>query len=264
MDDAPRGALLMPTIKVPKRVMAVAATLVAISIVVVSLLGSGLLDDGQGVEELVARFSVNRTLLRLGETVTCASDGCRGDIEGYHWDFGDGNVSSWRTGSHLYEFGGCYNITLTVFDGRGRSANCTVLVGVQPTDYTHVREFGKIQWWFGDGRMGTSIEGPIGPNMGRPTVQIHLEIDNAMGDMTLEVWLAVGRHRSETYTHSISTAREDIDLVVDILPENLYESSEHHPSFIEVQLMIEKGQVDGGLITLDVVFPFEDQGPPIE
>jgi len=38
-----------------------------------------------------------------------------------HWDFGDGSFSTGLTASHVYQWPGSYNVTLTIYDGNGNA-----------------------------------------------------------------------------------------------------------------------------------------------
>lgn len=241
--------------------MAVVVAIVAASILVAAITVPALLGDERGDEALAARFSVSSPKMRLGETVVCLANESEGDIDRYRWDYGDGNSSSGTTGHHTYEFAGWYNITLTVFDG-DRSANTTVTVGVQLCDFTYSEDFGEIQHWFSNGRMGTSTLGTIGPSIGRPTVQARFELDNAVGEMDLEIDQRVGNGYRTVCSHKVNAMWEDVDHTIDLEPELIYKTSEHSVSTISAELWITNGQVKGGTITLDVVFPFEELAPP--
>ncbi len=51
-----------------------------------------------------------------------ASFDCEGDIESYHWDFGDGQEDVGEIVSHSYEERGAYTVTLTVEDESGKQS----------------------------------------------------------------------------------------------------------------------------------------------
>ena len=246
----------MPKFELSRRAVTVALALVLVFFFVGAILGQGLLEEEEVADDLVAQFSVSKSMLRLGETLMCFANESEGDIDRYHWDYGDGNASSRSTGSHLYEDAGWYNVTLTISDG-DRSANTTITVGVQLTDFTYLDEFGEIRHWLSHGRRDTQAIGYIGPSIGRPTVRARFELDNVMGEMSLEIGQRVGNSYRTVCSHEVIALWEDVDHVIEIEPEFIYKTSEDLVSIISAELWITNGQVKGGTITLEVVFPFE-------
>jgi PKD repeat protein len=95
------------------------------------------------------------------------------DVNGYSWDFGDGNSSTLANPTHSYYYPGTYVVTLSVLVGDGcvGSISTTITVGhqnpirVSDNDIcTGVRtnislanplEFSSATWFFGDGTSGT-------------------------------------------------------------------------------------------------------------
>lgn len=62
-----------------------------------------------------------------------------GAVVGWLWDFGDGNMSSYRDPTYRYVKKGTYNVTLTVTDDEGATNTFTktVTVTTSPLDYTY-------------------------------------------------------------------------------------------------------------------------------
>jgi len=251
----------MPSFSGPRRFWAIVITVVAALVVTGAVLAPRLLRD-EREEPLVARISVDRSLVRLGELVLCSADESSGDIEGYHWNLGEGNTSAKDNVKICYTRCGWYNVTLTVRDGRGGSSTATARVGVQQHDDTYVNEFGEIKHWFDDGRLGTSIMGTIGPSIGRPTVRAHFQVENAVGDISLEIGQRVGDSYRTLSSQNMTLVREDIDREFEVAPEFIAKGSENAPSLISAELWISNGQVSEGTITLEIVFPFEGLVPP--
>jgi len=54
----------------------------------------------------------------------------RGEILAYTWEFGDGETAAGETVSHAFESAGEYEVSLTVVDSNGRTAEATVEVTV--------------------------------------------------------------------------------------------------------------------------------------
>ncbi len=99
-------------------------------------------------------------------------------ITGYAWDFGDGNTSTAQNPNHTYAGPGTYNVTLTITNATGCTANVTQAVTVDPlptanftsviacpganstfTDQSAVGGGGVINQWawdFGDGNTSTA------------------------------------------------------------------------------------------------------------
>lgn len=73
-------------------------------------------------ESPLVSFTAQFTTIILGETVgfdsTLSADS-DGYINGYHWDFGDGNSSVEANPVYQYSAAGNYQVTLTVTDDRG-------------------------------------------------------------------------------------------------------------------------------------------------
>lgn len=55
-----------------------------------------------------------------------------GTIESYHWDFGDGETGSGITSGHTYTVAGMYNVTLTVTDDAGSTADVSRTIDARP------------------------------------------------------------------------------------------------------------------------------------
>ncbi len=68
-----------------------------------------------------------------------ASTDVDGTIETYAWDFGDGATSSELMPSHTYETAGTYEVTLTVSDDAGATAEATRSVEVTKAEPVHVQ-----------------------------------------------------------------------------------------------------------------------------
>lgn len=70
-------------------------------------------------------------------------------IAGYLWEFGDGSTSEEENPVHVYERGGTYRVTLTVWDAYNLSASASKIIDVfalvnesREEDYTFTRDFG--------------------------------------------------------------------------------------------------------------------------
>ncbi|MFN8142839.1 MAG: PKD domain-containing protein [Bacteroidia bacterium] len=106
-----------------------------------------------------------------------------GSIDGWLWNFGDGNVSTDQHPTHYYQDGGQYNVTLTVVSDQGCQASYTqanairvygrpladftidqvVVDNLNPTvQFTNLSQgFTSYQWQFGDGSFTSSTLNPI-------------------------------------------------------------------------------------------------------
>lgn len=120
----------------------------------------------QGCSPVTANFVNNSTILG-------------GNIAGYVWDFGDGEVSTSNTPVHVYETTGLYSVTLTAVSDQGCYSTLTVpgLVRVHPSpiaDFTadpiivdnlspvvHFQNqssaYTSFMWSFGDGATSTDL-----------------------------------------------------------------------------------------------------------
>ena len=52
-----------------------------------------------------------------------------------HWDFGDGSFSTGLTASHVYQWPGNYNVTLTIYDGNGDAYDSSYNPTIQVYDF---------------------------------------------------------------------------------------------------------------------------------
>lgn len=52
-----------------------------------------------------------------------------------HWDFGDGSFSTGITASHVYNWPGSYNVTLTIYDGNGNAYDSSFNPTIQVYDF---------------------------------------------------------------------------------------------------------------------------------
>lgn len=120
-----------------------------------------------------AAFTHTESFLDVSVDGTGSSDP-DGTISDYSWNFGDGTTGTGATASHRYAAAGTYQVTLTVTDNRGGTAQITTPVTVVANQapvaaFTHSESFlvlsvngsgssdadGTIrayQWTFGDGQ----------------------------------------------------------------------------------------------------------------
>ena len=135
---------------------------------------------------------VDKKVVRIGENFYFASEGSRGDIKTYLWEFDDGNTSADPGPVHSYEEPGFYNVTLTVIDVRGHSGNATLQVGVQPEDVHITDDRGRKQEVHPRRMSGAGVSPTIGPNIGWPTVDGKVHVTRPIGTFQLEVELLWG------------------------------------------------------------------------
>ena len=71
-----------------------------------------------GKYDVVAAFTADKTTFIPGYPVHFSNlSNPAGNISGYGWDFGDGNISNEQNPDHSYESAGFYNVSLAVSDG---------------------------------------------------------------------------------------------------------------------------------------------------
>ncbi|TQV72766.1 S8 family serine peptidase [Aliikangiella marina] len=110
-----------------------------------------------------------------------------GVVVSYEWDFGDGNMSSGETTSHVYGDEGSYTVTLTVTDDQGDSDSESKVVNVSLDGGGtggSFEENGLSAWWWGWNR--STIEIPSGmssltisTNGGFGSADLYLRHDSA-------------------------------------------------------------------------------------
>lgn len=124
-----------------------------------------------------ARFSYGSACLNSPVDFIDSSSICYGALNGWLWDFGDGNTSTASAPSHIYTSTGNFQVSLTVYSSNGDSASTlqNIFVHALPTawftrpdsacagsdvlftDSTSSND-GVVQQWnwnFGDGNSGT-------------------------------------------------------------------------------------------------------------
>lgn len=109
-----------------------------------------------------AAFTHTENFLDLSVDGTTSSDP-DGTIAGYSWDFGDGTTGTGVTASHRYATAGTYQVTLTVTDNRGGTAqsamSVTVVANQAPVaSFTHSESFLDLSV---DGRASADADGTI-------------------------------------------------------------------------------------------------------
>ena len=91
--------------------------------------GSRIVAIVRGFEAPVAKFSVNRTEIQIGEQVVLTNQST-GLITSYEWTFGDGSTSTEENPSHTYTTNGTFVITLRVTGPGGSSEATQVSINV--------------------------------------------------------------------------------------------------------------------------------------
>ncbi|GCE76119.1 PKD domain-containing protein [Cellulomonas biazotea] len=87
-----------------------------------------------------AAFTTDATDLTLAADATSSTDP-DGVLTGYAWTFGDGTTGEGKTATHTYAAGGDYEVTLTVTDDRGGSAQHVTTVTVVAPNQAPVAAF---------------------------------------------------------------------------------------------------------------------------
>jgi PKD repeat protein len=85
------------------------------------LTAEGTIQGKISITPLVALFNMNVTALQPGEAIkfNASQTESQNSIEGYNWEFGDGETASGREPTHEYTDGGVYIVRLTVEDSQG-------------------------------------------------------------------------------------------------------------------------------------------------
>lgn len=235
----------------------IAITISMILIVVIALIGTSTVLNNSSSSEVNAMILVDNEMLRVGETFTYDGGNSMGDIKSYSWDFGDGNTSSNKTGTHSYDLAGWYDINLTVFGHDKQKSNATIVVGVQQIDNRVERNFDRNVWLF-SGRFGTGATLEVGPNIGNPSLLLEFHLEGAVGNIGYTLWLDQdGRHSQlceESFTATggafdFSKRFEAWDLPLEIQSTN---------TNIDVHIWIDEGKWSSGSLIYESTFPFEN------
>ncbi len=81
----------------------------------------------------VAIAEVDKTVIKTNTIITFSaaqSFDLDGQLESYNWEFGDGNLSNYKTPQHKYSDDGNYTVILTVIDNDGGEGQATMYVAV--------------------------------------------------------------------------------------------------------------------------------------
>lgn len=107
--------------------MKTTTTLAALSMLLVSLAGTGAADT------LAANAGADKTV-DVGATVSFDGTASTGSVSAYNWDFGDGSTGTGPTASHAYSTAGTFTVTLLVVSDAGSTSTDTATVVVRTTD----------------------------------------------------------------------------------------------------------------------------------
>ncbi len=209
---------------------------------------------------LTAHVSADRAVVRLEEPLNFSSEGTLGDIKTYLWDFGDGNTSTTSDASHTYGWPGLYNVTLTVFDSDDQTDSATLRVGVQLPDIHDVHEKDREVELRPRIMTGTGASGAIGPNIGDPAVEVRIQVVRPVGTFELKVeirYLVEGQSDVTIETRSISATGTDINLSLNISPEDIPDDVCIYEALIIGEVVIDQGTYSSMRVTIDGIFPTE-------
>ncbi|WP_247728327.1 PKD domain-containing protein [Halovivax limisalsi] len=116
-------------------------------------------DGGGGNRPPTASVDASPTNPSVGETVSVdasASSDPDGSIDGYEWEFGDGETATGETATHAYESTGEYTVEVTVTDDDGATDSASELITVGDeggecgAETETTTESGFLAWWNGD------------------------------------------------------------------------------------------------------------------
>ena len=256
--------LSLTWVKSRKRIV---ASLIVVIVIIISTIGAETYNlHARDNVPPFAVAEVDKRVVRIGENFHFDSEGSKGDIKTYLWEFDDGNTSADPGPIHAYEEPGFYNVTLTVVDVRGHADNATLQVGAQiedvhMTDDTGRRHDIRPQWMSGSGATPT-----IGPNIGWPTVDGSVHVTRPIGTFHLEVELRWGEgddvHFETLLTQDTTSVGQDIDLPFVIPPDKFPEGSCPCPALLEVIFWVDQGEWYSIHIAVNAAFPMELTASP--
>jgi hypothetical protein len=208
-----------------------------------------------------AHATVDHDVARVGETLHFSSEGTDGNIKIYFWEFGDGNSSTEPETSHSYERPGFYNVTLTVFDKDDHTDDAVLRVGIQLPDLHETREDGRYIDIRPRYNVGYSVNGMIGPNIGKPTIDVQIHISRPVGTFRLAV---LGAYLTDDdvivftiQSQNVTATGADIDLSITVEPVDLPDETCSADSIIEAGVNIDQGMFNSIQITIVGIFPTE-------
>ncbi|HRF93651.1 MAG TPA: PKD domain-containing protein, partial [Aggregatilineales bacterium] len=148
-----------------------------------------LITVAEGVQPPVAAFTVVKTTVNVGETVTPTNQST-GQIDTYEWTWGDNTSSSTANPSHTYSAPGTYVINLKVTGPGGSSEAAAVTVEVVYASIT------------------CPISGSTNATYGNNTFSVSLNSSQLAGRTATVRWLVGGTEvaTGNSYVRSITTA----------------------------------------------------------
>ena len=227
-----------------------------IAIVAVAMGGS----DPDAGDSLKARASSSKDLARTDEEIVFSAEGSEGDIDGYLWNFGDGQMANGTEVTHTFESGGWFNVTLTVTDGAGRNSTDEVAVGIQPEDMHNTRDLGRQRdlrplWQHGYGLLGD-----VGPHIEPPTSTLEYDVIQAFGTFHIyvEVWVYEGEtyRTEELHREDRTMTGGDLLFSYTVEPGDLPPEAATNYTRVHVSTMIDQGRWTSSEIRVDVEFPY--------
>jgi PKD repeat protein len=186
-----------------------------------------------------------------------------GNIESYHWTFGDGNNSSEKHPDHIYNQPDIFNVTLRITGKDGKNAQSTISIGIQRIDIISSESYGRrinvnprVTYRF-------SMQEEIGPNIGKPTVLAECNIIDGLGEFefSIEIWIWDSNENlidvlfpySETY----SGRNANIQFQYDAQPDELDARIQRNRTDIYATLRLIQGTWNDASIDLAISYSME-------
>jgi PKD repeat protein len=200
---------------------------------------------------LIAKPEADKSVARMGEDISFTAENSIGEIKHFSWYFGDGNISNNISFTHVFDYPGWYNVTLTVSNENIKDES-TIVIGIQREDWIRVNEIDRERSLYPIGIGGAWVI--VMPNIGTPTIEVQCLIQNAVGDIGLWIEAQTLTHGETIHMESTTAFGEDLTFYYTVNPEDLPLDTTLVNSFV----LINAGRIGSATVTVEAFFPMED------
>ena len=214
-------------------------------------------------EALTADIGADPSTGRIGQNIQFSSVNSTGNIESYHWLFGDGNESTLEDPSHTYTKPRLFNVTLDVIGTNGKTARTTHSIGIQRIDFDKEESYGRVININPFVTYRYSFQDDIGPYNGNPSISTECSIINGLGEFEFSVEIWIWDENDDLievlflYSTTYTGRNSEIVFNFDIVPNDMDPLIVKNRSVLYLTLRNIQGTWDDAIIKGQVIYPMD-------